>query len=125
MRVGFHTLMRTISALVVVLLLVAGMGVEALAHGKRGKRQKVDQGRHLGWERGRRVSDERRGREWNRRHRRHARRHRSDDRFGRRSLNRHQKLERRELKAHQKAERSALKAHQRNEHRALNRDRRF
>lgn len=125
MRDGFRTLKRTVSALVIVLTLIAGAGIEAFAHGKRGKRHRHDQGRHIGWERGRRMSVERRGREWNRRDRRDARRHRRGDRFERRDLSRHQKAERRELKAHQRAERSALKSHQRSERRAVRRDRRF
>ena len=54
MRVGFRTLKRTVCALVIVLMLVAGAGVEALAHGKGKQRgRRGDQGRHLGWERGR------------------------------------------------------------------------
>lgn len=121
MRVEFRTLMRTVGALVIGFTLVAGMSLDAFAQGKRGKRQRVDQGRHLGWEKGRRMSDERRGRDWNRSHRRQRR----GERFERRELSRHQKLERRELKSHQKAERRALKSHQRSERRTLRRDRRF
>jgi hypothetical protein len=54
MRVGFRTLKRMVCALVIVFMLVAGVGVEAFAHGKgKHKGRRGNQGRHLGWERGR------------------------------------------------------------------------
>lgn len=54
MRVGFRTLSRTVCALAVVLMLVAGASVEAAAKGQRGRRWgRDDNGRHLGWTRGR------------------------------------------------------------------------
>ena len=54
MRVGFRTLLRTVSALAIVLMLVAGASVEAAAKGQRGRgRRGDDNGRHLGWTRGR------------------------------------------------------------------------
>jgi hypothetical protein len=80
MRFEMRTLKRTICALAVVLMLVLGAGVEALAHDKRGKRHKQNQGRHLGWERGRRVGHHRRDDDNWRRRRRQARREWRDDR---------------------------------------------
>jgi len=81
MRVEFRTLARTMSALVIALMLVAGASMEAAAKGQRGRRGRDDNGRHLGWTRGRHRGWERsrsrhvRDNWWeNRRERRRARR---------------------------------------------------
>ena len=124
MRFEISTLKRTISALALVVMLVFGASADAWARGDHGKKHKQKQGRHLGWERGRRVGQHRRtNNNWNRR-RRQVRRHWGDERRdlrrhqrsergsfdgSRRDLNRHHKGERRELKAHQRAERKQSK----------------
>ncbi|MCA1632922.1 MAG: hypothetical protein LC802_04170 [Acidobacteria bacterium] len=123
MRFEISTLKRTISALAVVVMLVFGASADAWAHVKHGKKHKQNQGRHLGWERGRRVGQHRRDdNNWNQR-RRQARRHWRDERS---DLRRHQRSERgtfdgsrRDLKSHQKGERRVLKAHQRAERKQL------
>ena len=144
MGFGISTLKRTISALVVGLLLFVGMIVPTEAQKRHGKRfDRDDRGRHLGWTRGRHLG--RRNRDANRdrrlrrrelsRHWRDERRalrlHQRDERrtlrnsavgdrvlFGsqRRDLSRHQRTERRELKSHQKSERRQFKEFRRNRH---------
>jgi hypothetical protein len=80
MRFEIRTLLRTISALAIVLMLLVGASADALAHGRKGKQRKQNQGRHLGWERGRRVGHQRRDdNNWSWR-RRQFRRNRRDDR---------------------------------------------
>ena len=128
MRFEISTLKRTISALVVVVMLVLGASADAWAHGKHGKKHKQNQGRHLGWEQGRRVGQHRRDdNNWNQR-RRQVRRHWRDER---RDLRRHQRHERRttdgsnrELSRHQRGERRDLRTHQRTERRQIRNHRR-
>lgn len=117
MRFEISTLKRTISALAVVVMLVLGASADAWAHGNHGKKHKQNQGRHLGWQLGRRVGQHRR--DDNNWRRRQVRRHRLDER---RDLRRHQRSEREsfdgshhDLKGHQKGERRELKMHQRTE----------
>lgn len=88
MKVGFRTLLRAISTLVIVLMLVAGASMEAAAKGQRGRgRRGDDNGRHLGWTRGRH-------RGWEHSRSRHVR---DDDRWdGRRNRRRSRRLARRE-----------------------------
>lgn len=52
MKAGFRTLVRTISALAIVFMLVAGASLEVWAQGK-GRGRGHDRGRHHGWSRGR------------------------------------------------------------------------
>jgi hypothetical protein len=92
MRLGFRTLSKVISTLVVLCVLVLGMGLEASAQ-QRGRNwgRSHNRGRHLGWTRGRRVGQYRRDDNrstW----RRMVRRDRRDDR---RTLRRYRRHERR------------------------------
>ncbi len=96
MKFDISTLSRTISALALGAVLLAGASSEALAqrpgHGPR----HVNRGRHLGWTIGR--------------HRGWDRNRRNDDfRFGRRDLKRHERGERRDLREHQHSERDTLR----------------
>ncbi|MCA1594532.1 MAG: hypothetical protein LC754_18270 [Acidobacteria bacterium] len=95
MRFDIRTLARTISALALGAVLLAGMSLSALAHGGHGKGH--NRGRHLGWTIGR--------------HRGWDRNHRDNDNFriGRRLLKRHERTERRDLREHQHSERDALR----------------
>lgn len=108
MRFEMNTLKRTISALAVVLMLLLGASADVWAHGK-GKRHKQNQGRHLGWERGRRVGHERRINTWGWR-RRQARRDwrddRRDDRWDSRRRRRGSFDSRRQLSVRQRIERA-------------------
>jgi hypothetical protein len=89
MEVCFRTLVRTVCTLAVVLMLVAGAGVEAAAKGQKGRRWgRDDNGRHRGWTRGRhRGWEHSRSRhvrdDWweSRRDRRRSRRDRRRDRW--------------------------------------------
>ena len=68
MRTEFRTLARAISTLVVLFVLVFGASLEVLAHQKRGRDwgRGHNRGRHLGWERGRRVGQNRDNWRWRR-----------------------------------------------------------
>lgn len=83
MRFEIRTLSRAISTLVVLLVLVLGASLDVLAS-QRGRGRSHNRGRHLGWERGRRVGQHRRDNDDRRRWRRHVRRDRRDDRRDRR-----------------------------------------
>jgi hypothetical protein len=97
MRFGISTLKRTISALVVCLVLLAGMIVPAEAQRRHGRwAGRHDNGRHLGWTRGRHLG-------WR------NRRFNDDDRFRRRSIRRHWRDERRALRRHQREERRGFR----------------
>ena len=94
MRFDFRTLSRAISTLVVLCVLFLGMGLDASAQ-KRGRNwgRSHNRGRHLGWERGRRVGQHRRNDDNDRRRwRRSVRRDRRDDG---RSWRRHRRNDRR------------------------------
>jgi hypothetical protein len=87
MRVEFCTLKRTISTLVVLCVLFLGMGLDASAR-QRGHDwgRSHNQGRHLGWTRGRRVGQYRRDNtNWRRQVRRERRFERRERRRERRS----------------------------------------
>lgn len=111
MRFEMRTLKRTISALAIVLMLLLGASADVWAQGKG--RHKQNQGRHLGWERGRRLGHARRvnTRGWRERQ---ARLERRDLRRQRRSTyldsrhdtNRRWRAERRDLRARQRLERA-------------------
>lgn len=92
MRVEFRTLTRAISTLVVLFVLVLGASLDAAAQGNSRWGRSHNRGRHLGWERGRRVGQFRRNNDDRRRWRRFVRRDRRDDR---RMLRRHRRYERR------------------------------
>ena len=95
MRFEFRTVKRAISTLVVLCVLFLGMSLDVSAQ-DRGRNWGRDhnRGRHLGWERGRRVGHDRRDNDNDRRRwRRHARRDRRDDR---RSWRRHRRHDRRD-----------------------------
>ena len=93
MRVEFRTLARTISTLVVLFVLVCGASMDASAQGNSRWGRSHNRGRHLGWERGRRVGQNRRDDNDDRsRWRRTIRRERRDER---RTLRRHRRIERR------------------------------
>jgi hypothetical protein len=92
MRVEISTLRRTVCALLVGLLLWAGMGDVAFAH--KGRQGRGDRGRHTGWTRGRHVG-------W-------ARHHNDDRRLRRRAFQRRFRDERRALRRQRLAERRAL-----------------
>jgi hypothetical protein len=81
MRVEFRTLARAISTLVVLCVLVFGASLSTSAQGNSRWGRSHNRGRHLGWERGRRVGQHRRddNNQW--RWRRHMRRERRDDRL--------------------------------------------
>jgi hypothetical protein len=92
MRFEIRTLLRAISTLALLLVLVFGASLDVSAHQKRGGQRGRDwgrghnRGRHLGWERGRRVGQ----------HRRISRRSlRRERRFERRTARRHRRFERR------------------------------
>lgn len=97
MKFGISTLKRTISALLVGLVLLAGMVVPAEAQRRHGRwAGRHDNGRHLGWTRGRHLG-------WR------NRRSDNEDRFRRRSIRRHRKDERRALRRHQREERRGFR----------------
>lgn len=88
MRVEFSTLKRVMSTLVVLCVLFIGMGLDASAQRKgRDWGRSHNRGRHLGWERGRRVGQHRRedGSTWRRVVRRNRRNERRQRRMERRS----------------------------------------
>jgi hypothetical protein len=90
MRFEIRTLTRAISTLVVLFVLVFGASLDAMAQ-RRGRDwgRSHNRGRHLGWERGRRVGQNRRsGTNWRRLVRR-------DRRIERRTLRRQRRFERR------------------------------
>src|SRR5689334_6142208 len=91
MRVEFRTLTRAISTLVVLCVLVVGASVNASAQGNSRWGRSHNHGRHLGWERGRRVGQNRDNNDL-RRWRRTLRRERRDDR---RMLRHNRRFERR------------------------------
>ena len=96
MRFDFRTLSRAISTLVVLCVLVIGMSFDVAAKDKDKGRwgRGNDRGRHLGWERGRRVGRHRRDdNDDRRRWRRFARRERRDDH---RDWRRHRRSDRRD-----------------------------
>jgi hypothetical protein len=80
MRLEIRTLARALSTLVVLFVLAFGASLDVSAH-QRGRNwgRSHNRGRHLGWERGRRVGQHRRG----------------DDSFFRRVLRRNRRVERR------------------------------
>ena len=92
MRLGFRTLSKVISTLVIFCVLVLGMSLDASAQ-QRGRNwgRSHNRGRHLGWTRGRRVGQLRRDDERSR-WRRMIRRDRRDNR---RTLRRQRRFERR------------------------------
>jgi len=94
MRVEFRTLKRAISTLVVLCVLFLGMVFDASAQDRgRNWGRGHNRGRHLGWERGRRVGQHRRNDDNDRRRwRRHMRR---DRRYERRQLRRQRRFDRR------------------------------
>ena len=92
MRFDFRTLSKAISTLVVLCVLVLGMSLDASAQGNSRWGRSHNRGRHLGWERGRRVGQFRRNDNDRRRWRRFVRRDRRDDR---RSVRRYRRYERR------------------------------
>ena len=90
MRFDFRTMKRAISTFVVLFVLVFGASLETLAQGNSRWGRSHNRGRHLGWERGRRVGQHRRNNDNDRwRRRRHARRDRRDDRRSWRRYRRH------------------------------------
>ena len=99
MRLDFRTLSRAISTLVVLCVLFVGMALDVSAQ-RRGRDwdrgrdwgRSHNRGRHLGWERGRRVGQWRRDNNDRRRWRRFVRRERRDDR---RSWRRYRRNDRR------------------------------
>src|SRR5215208_2401262 len=89
MRFEIRTLSRAISTLVVLLVLVCGASLDTFAQGNSRWGRSHNRGRHLGWERGRRVGQNRRNNDNDRRRwRRFIRRDRRDDR---RSLRRNRR----------------------------------
>ena len=82
MRFEIRTVSRAMSTLVVLLVLVFGASLDVLAHGRGKGRRGADRGRHLGWERGRRVGHHRRGDDDRSRWRRLVRRNRRAERGG-------------------------------------------
>ncbi len=94
MRFEIRTLSRTISALALGAILLAGAALQAQAQPGRGRQN--NRGRHLGW-----TIGQHRG--WNRT------RNNADYRLGRRDLKRHERSERRDLRTHQRSERGTLR----------------
>ena len=93
MRTEFRTLARAISTLIVLFVLVCGASMDASAQGNSRWGRSHNRGRHLGWERGRRVGRDRRDDNNDRsRWRRTIRRERRDER---RTLRRQRRYERR------------------------------
>jgi hypothetical protein len=78
--------------LVVLFVLVFGASLDTLAQGNSRRGRSHNRGRHLGWERGRRVGHHRRDNDDRSRWRRLVRRDRRDDRRDRR---RHRRFDRR------------------------------
>ncbi len=117
MRFEIRTLTRAVSTLAVLFVLVFGASLDTLAQGRSAWGRSHNRGRHLGWDRGRRVGrNDRDGSLLGRVLRR-------DRRIERRALRRNQRLERRSFKgsdrsvlqSHFRQERSDLRAHQRAE----------
>lgn len=97
MRFEIGTLTRAISTLVVLFVLVFGASMDAMAQGNSRYGRSHNRGRHLGWERGRRVGHHRRNdnndrSRWRRLVRRERREDRRDDR---REARRQRRTERR------------------------------
>lgn len=90
MRVEIRTPLRAISTLVVLFVLVFGASLDVSAQGRSGWGRSHNRGRHLGWERGRRVGLDRR----------------SDDSLLRRVMRRDRRSDRREFRRQQRRERS-------------------
>ena len=125
MRFEIRTLSRAVSTLVVLLVLVFGASLETLAQKHKGMNGSAwgrshNRGRHLGWTRGRRVGQFRRGDDGSvlRRDRRAERRAlRRQQRHDRRSfsggdrsvLEQRFRHERSDLRARQRAERDQFK----------------
>ena len=120
MRTEFRTLARAISTLVVLFVLVCGAGLDAWAQGRSSRGRSHNRGRHLGWERGRRVGQTRRNIRWRRalrRDRRHDRREHRRDRRRDRSfygsdrsvLQSRFRQERADLRLRQRADRDMFK----------------
>lgn len=83
MRLKFRTLSKAISTLVVLCVLFVGMALDVSAHDRgRNWGRGHNRGRHLGWTRGRRTGQFRRGDDdrsrWRRRARRERRQRRSE-----------------------------------------------
>jgi hypothetical protein len=93
MRFEIRTLSRVMSTLVVLFVLVFGAGMDVLAQ-RRGRDwgRSHNRGRHLGWERGRRVGQHRR----------------SDGTLFRRTLRRNRRTERRALRRQRRIERRSF-----------------
>jgi hypothetical protein len=91
MRFEIRTLWRALSTLALLFVLVFGASLDVSAHDRNRRGRGNDRGRHLGWERGRRVGHFRRDNDRSR-WRRWVRRDRRDDR---RSLQRHRRFARR------------------------------
>lgn len=95
MRFEIRTLSRAISTMVVLFVLVFGAALDVTAH-DRGRKwgRSHNRGRHLGWERGRRVG--------------HLRRD-NDGLFLRRALRRDRRAERRALRRQRRIERRSFR----------------
>jgi len=93
MRLEIRTLTRALSTLAILFVLVCGASLDVLAQ-RRGRDwgRSHNRGRHLGWERGRRVGHHRRDNDDRRRWRRLVRRERRNDR---RIERRNRRIERR------------------------------
>jgi hypothetical protein len=92
MRIQISTLRRTVCALFVALLMLAGVGEAAFA--QRHEHRDNNNGRHLGWERGRHRGWTRNNNDDRRRRRREFRRERREDR---RAFRRDRREDRRSL----------------------------
>jgi len=118
MRFEIRTLSRVISTLVVLFVLVCGASLDVLAQG-RGRGRTHNRGRHLGWERGRRVGHHRRANDGTLL----GRVLRRDRKAQRRAIRRQRRLERRSfsgsdrslLESRLRQERAELRARQRTE----------
>ena len=93
MRLEIRTLSRLIGTFVVLFVLVFGASLDTLAQGRRTWGRSHNRGRHLGWERGRRVGQHRRN---------------NDGSLMRRVLRRDRKAERRSLKRQRRLERRSF-----------------
>jgi hypothetical protein len=118
MRTEIRTALRSISTLVVLLVLVFGASLDTLAQGRSAWGRSHNRGRHLGWDRGRRNNDRtllRRAMRRDRRIERHAlrrehRRERSSFNGSDRSvLESRFRQERAELRSHQRTERDLFR----------------
>ena len=91
MRFEIRTLSRAVSTLVILFVLVFGASLDTLAQGRSAWGRSHNRGRHLGWDRGRRVG-----------------RHDRDDSRFRRLLRRDRRIERRTLRRNQRHERHSF-----------------